>query len=552
MIQAYPLLAVVVIGLGLAFVLGTLAQRLKLSPLVGYLLAGVAVGPFSPGFTADTHLTLQLAEIGVILLMFGVGMHFSLKDLLSVRAVAVPGALIQVALAALVGFAAGRVIGWPASSSAVFGMALSIASTVVVMRTLQDRRQLDTERGRIAVGWLVMQDFITVVALVLIPPFTQIVGHNAPAADFGHFVASLWAVFGKLALFGAILYFGGRRFVPWLLHYVAHTGSRELFRLAVLSLALGIAFAAADLFGVSIALGAFLAGMILSESPFSQRAAEETLPLRDAFAVLFFVSVGILFDPHVIVTDTAALGLTVLAVLASAAIAAGVARAFGLTWTNALMLGAGFAQIGEFSFVLADLGVGLGVLSERGRNLILGASILPIFANPFLFSFAEKMCRRHAPAPEPETPAPAAEPVIAPTALTGHVVVVGFGRVGRLVAEGLKSAGVPVLIVENAPDALEHVRAAGLPFIEGNGASENVLAAANLKAARHLFVAIPEAFEAAEIVRKARVINPGLSIVARAHFDEQVADLKAQGATDVVMGERELARAMLAHAGAAS
>jgi monovalent cation:H+ antiporter-2, CPA2 family len=545
MIHEYPLVAAIVIGLGLAFVFGTLANRLKLSPLVGYLLAGVAVGPFTPGFIADSHLTLQLAEIGVILLMFGVGMHFSLRDLMSVRAVAVPGALLQVALSSLIGLGASRLLGLSLAAGIVFALALSVASTVVVMRALQDRHLLDTERGRIMVGWLVMQDLIAVVALVLIPPFTQL-GHGA-GVGIGAFVVSLWAVFGKLVAFAALMFVAGRRVVPWLLHYVAHTGSRELFRLAVLSVALGIAFAAAELFGVSIALGAFLAGMILSESPLSQRAAEETLPLRDAFAVLFFVSVGMVFNPMVIANDPVALGVTIAVILASAALAFGIARAFGQPWQTALLLGAGFAQVGEFSFVLADLGAGLGILPERGRDLILGASIITIFANPFLFSAVEKYGKRFAPKAA-ETPS--AAPDIAPTAQSNHVVLVGFGRVGSQVAAGLKSAGIALLVIENAPDALEHLRAAGLEFIEGNGATETVLKAANLAGARNLFIAIPEAFEASEIVRQARAINPKLPIVARAHFDEQVADLLHQGATDVVMGERELARAMLSHAGA--
>jgi monovalent cation:H+ antiporter-2, CPA2 family len=544
MIHEYPLVAVIVIGLGLAFGFGTLALRLKLSPLVGYLLAGVAVGPFTPGFIADSRLVMQLAEVGVILLMFGVGMHFSLKDLLSVRAIAVPGALIQVALATLLGLGAAHLLGWPLASSVVFALALSVASTVVVMRSLSERHLLDTERGRIVVGWLVMQDLIAVVALVLIPPFTAHTG--AAASSLGAFVLSLWAVFGKLAAFAVLMFVAGRRVVPWLLHYVAHTGSRELFRLAVLSVALGVAFVAAELFGVSIALGAFLAGMILSESPLSQRAAEETLPLRDAFAVLFFISVGMVFDPKVILQDPFALGLTLCVVLASAAIAFSVVRAFGQSWQTALLFGAGLAQIGEFSFVLADLGAGLGVLPERGRNLILGTSIITIFLNPFLLSAAEKFGKRFAPVSQPVEPSLAPAPA-AVTALRHHVVIVGFGRVGTLVAEGLRVADIPTLVIENATDALEHLRAAKFDFLEGNGADETVLKAANLSEARNLFVAIPEVFEASEIVRQARAINPRLAIVARAHFDEQVVDLLQQGASNVVMGERELAQAMLNH-----
>lgn len=549
MIHESPLVAAIVIGLGLAFAFGTLANRLKLSPIVGYLLAGVVVGPFTPGFVADTNLTLQLAEIGVILLMFGVGLHFSLKDLLSVRAVVVPGAILQVALAALLGIGAAHIFGWPLTGGVVFGLALSVASTVVMMRALQDRRLLDTERGRVAVGWLVVQDLITVIALVLLPSFAAL--ESGHGQSLGGFILSLWAVFGKLAAFGVLMFVAGRRIVPWLLHYVAHTGSRELFRLAVLSVALGVAYVAAELFGVSMALGAFLAGMILSESPLSQRAAEESLPLRDAFAVLFFISVGMLFDPMVVVREPFALGLTLCVVLASAGIAAGIARLLGQPWQTALLLGVGLAQIGEFSFILADLGVGMHLMPERGRDLILGTSILTIFANPLLFAAAEKLRKRFAPAPQAAVAAPqVVEIPLVPTSLANHVVIVGYGRVGTLVAEGLRDAKIPLLVIEEAPDALEHLRSSGHEFITGNATHEAVLAAANLPGARHLFVAIPEAFEAADIVRRARVLNPALHIVARAHFDAQVTDLMQYGASDVVMGERELAHAMLAHAGA--
>jgi CPA2 family monovalent cation:H+ antiporter-2 len=306
MVHDTSLIAVLAFGLGLAFVFGTIANRLKLSPIAGYLLAGVVIGPFTPGFVADQRLTLQLAEIGVILLMFGVGLHFSPGDLMSVRAIALPGALLQVAIAATLGYGVAWLLGWPSGAGIVFGLALSVASTVVMMRALQERRLMDTTRGHIAVGWLVVQDLLTVLALVLLPPLSGLLrGGAAPNATALEIALAL--TFGKVALFVALMFVVGRRTIPWILHYIAHTGSRELFRLAVLAVALGVAFAASELFGVSIALGAFFAGMILSESPLSQRAAEESLPLRDAFAVLFFVSVGMLFDPLTLVHDPAAL-----------------------------------------------------------------------------------------------------------------------------------------------------------------------------------------------------------------------------------------------------
>ncbi|MBS0277137.1 MAG: Kef family K(+) transporter [Proteobacteria bacterium] len=539
-----PLIAVLVIGLGLAFIFGTVANRLKFSPIVGYLLAGVAVGPFTPGFVANKSLTLQLAEIGVILLMFGVGLHFSPRELLAVRRIAIPGALLQVAVATLLGEAVAWLIGWSFGTGIVFGLSLAIASTVVMTRTLQDRHLMDSERGHITVGWLVMQDFITVLALVLLPPL-------ALALKGGHIEASaLLRALGftvlKLGGFVAFMMIVGRRVIPWVLHYTAHTGSRELFRLAVLSVALGVAFGAAELFGVSIALGAFFAGMIMSGSQLSQRATEETLPLRDAFAVLFFVSVGMIFDPLVILRQPGILALSIAVVLIGIGGAAYlIARWFGYPLATALFIGAGLAQIGEFSFILADLGISQGLLPDRARDLILGTSILTILVNPFLVAAAERERRPEPAAAETPREKPAE---IAPTALAQHAVLVGYGRVGHLVGEGLKRMEIPFVVIEEARDVIETLQREGTEVIEGNAATDRVLKAANIAGARLLFVAIPEAFEAGQIVEQARRSNPELEIVARAHFDAEVDHLLKLGASEVVMGEREIAHAMLDHA----
>jgi CPA2 family monovalent cation:H+ antiporter-2 len=546
--HASPLVAVLVVGLGLAFVFGTIANRLKLSPIVGYLLAGVAIGPFTPGFVADPRLTLQLAEIGVILLMFGVGLHFSLKDLVSVRAIVLPGALLQVAASTVLGAGIGWLLGWRPAACLVFGLALAIASTVVTMRSLQERRLIDSQRGRITVGWLIVQDVLTVLVLVLLPPLAPVLKTGANIATLQPFAlaASLGLTLAKLAAFAVLMLVVGRRVIPAILHYVAHTGSRELFRLAVLSVALGVAFAAAQLFGVSIALGAFFAGMILSESQLSQRAAEESLPLRDAFAVLFFVSVGMLFDPTVLLRQPLAFALTLLAVMAgTAGIAFVLMRAFGQSVANAAFIAAGLAQIGEFSFILIDLGIGLDLVSKEARDLILGTSIVSIVANPALFAAAVQLKRKLEPLKPDRAPEP--EP-LAMTQLSGHAVLVGYGRVGRLVAEGLRADGVPFLVIEDATDAVESLRGQGIEVLAGNGAMARVLAAANLTAAHLLFVAIPEAFEAGQIVEQARRANPALDIVARAHFDAEVDHLLAHGADAVIMGEREIAHAMLEHA----
>jgi len=554
MAHASPLLILLVAGLGLAFVLGTLANRLRISPIAGYLLAGVAVGPFTPGYVADQHLTLELADIGVILLMFGVGLHFSLRDLLAVRWVVLPGAVLQVIASTAFGTFVASLFGWRFSAAVLFGAALSIASTVVMTRALQERRLVESDRGRIAVGWLVVQDLITVIILVLLPTVAPAL-HDGDIANgrtlaAGSLIVNLAFTLAKLAAFFLVMWIVGRRVIPWILHYVAHTGSRELFRLAVLSVALGVAYAAAELFGVSIALGAFFAGMILSESQLSRRAAEESLPLRDAFAVLFFVSVGMLFDPLVFVSAPLHLiGTLAVVVLGTGVAGFAILRSLRVRGETAAFVAAGLTQIGEFSFVLVNLGIGLAVLPVQSRDLILGASILSILLNPVVLIMAQALRGRLAPSTPDERPV--AEALI-PTKLTEHAIVVGYGRVGSLVVEGLKRDGVPILVIEDAQDKLERLRAEGIEGLNGNGADERLLRAANLGAARILFVAIPEAFEAGQIVQQARRGNPSIDIVARAHFDAEVEHLSNMGANAVIMGEREIAQAMLSHARAAT
>ena len=403
-----PLIATIVIGLVLAFALGSLAHRLKASPLVGYLLAGVLMGPFTPGYVADQSIADQLAEIGVILLMFGVGLHFSLKDLLSVRAIAIPGAVSQIVLATLLGMALAYGFGWTFGGGLVFGLSLSVASTVVLLRAMQERRLIETERGRIAIGWLIVEDIAMVGALVLLPPLAGVIKGQA-GADFATLGLPLLITLGKVVAFFAIMLIVGRRAIPWLLHYVAHTGSRELFRLAVLAIALGVAYGAAMLFDVSFALGAFLAGMVFSESELSQRAANELLPLRDAFAVLFFVSVGMLFDPMAVAQHWLLVLATVGIIVFGKSIAAyAIVRAFGHSRSIALTISASLAQIGEFSFILAGLGVALGLMPEQGRDLILAGAILSIVLNPFLFALLDRVLARRDAAKAAPAPAAAA------------------------------------------------------------------------------------------------------------------------------------------------
>jgi CPA2 family monovalent cation:H+ antiporter-2 len=572
-----PLIATIVAGLGLAFVFGALANRFRIPPLVGYLVAGVLVGPNTPGFVADASLANELAEIGVILLMFGVGLHFSLKDLLSVRAIAVPGAIVQIGFATLLGVGLAWVLGWSLGAGLVFGLALSVASTVVLLRALQERRLIETERGRIAVGWLIVEDLAMVLALVLLPALAGVLGGQPQVEDHASLLSlpasyGVWGVVGvtlaKVAAFVVVMLVVGRRVIPWILHYVAHTGSRELFRLCVLAIALGVAFGAAKLFGVSLALGAFFAGMIMSESELSHRAAEESLPLRDAFSVLFFVSVGMLFDPSSLISN----GLPILATLAIIVIGKSIAAfiiviAFRYSIATALMISASLAQIGEFSFILAELGVGLKLLPEQGRDLILAGAILSILLNPLIFlvvdwmkPWLEKRAGKAAPVEEQSPIGPATEPgqvasVSAvpgkedgpppKTALAGHSILIGYGRVGSLVGAALKEAALPFLVIEDADKTLAKLRDDGVETVAGNAANADIFSAANPEGARRLILAIPNAFEAGQIVLRARAANPAINVIARAHSDAEVEHLKGLGADTVIMGEREIARGIV-------
>jgi CPA2 family monovalent cation:H+ antiporter-2 len=547
-----PLIALLVVGLGLAFILGTIANRLRTSLLVGYLLAGVVVGPFTPGFAADQALALQLAEVGVILLMFGVGLHFSVKDLMAVRAIAIPGAILQMAASILLGEGLGWLMGLSAGGGLVLGCALSIASTVVLMRGLQERRLIDSDAGRMAVGWLVIQDLVTVLILVLLPIIGPILGHSGGVhMGLPAILLMVGETLAKVAAFVLVMLLIGRRLIPALLHFIAHTGSRELFRLAVLAVALGVAFFAAELFGVSFALGAFVAGMVLSESQLSLRAAEETLPLRDAFAVLFFISVGMLFDPHVVVHEPLKLlGVLLVVLVGTPGVAFALLRVFGRSWMDSLTIAFGLAQIGEFSFILAGLGMSLGLVDHDVRDLILGASILSIVINPVLF-YLLKRYRPWIEARDGSVVPVAAEPDVpiarSRTDLTQHAVVIGYGRVGRRVADGLRADGWPLLVIEAGAGTARSLDDSDVEVLTGNAADPAVLAAANIAAAKLVVVAIPDIFEAGQIVDQARTANPDVRIIARAHFDAEVPHLTRLGANLVVMGEEEIARSMLAH-----
>ena len=541
-----PLITTIVGGLVLAFLLGMLANRLRISPLVGYLVAGVLAGPFTPGFVADTSLAPELAEIGVILLMFGVGLHFSLKDLMAVKNIAIPGAIAQIAVATLLGMGLSSLLGWDLVTGLVFGLCLSTASTVVLLRALEERQLIDSQRGQIAIGWLIVEDLTMVLTLVLLPAFAGIMGEgqNMQLKDL---LIELGITLGKVIAFITIMIVVGRRLVPWILAKTASTGSRELFTLSVLALAMGVAYGAVAIFDVSFALGAFFAGMVLNESELSHRAAHDTLPLRDAFAVLFFVSVGMLFDPMILVEQPlAVLGCLAIIVFGKSVAAFLLVKMFGHSKRTALTVSVSLAQIGEFAFILAGLGISLNMLSPEGRNLVLAGAILSIMINPLLFTLLERyLAKTETIEDQSLQEVTEEEEKQIPVDLCNHVLLVGYGRVGSLIGAKLHDAGVPLVVIENSRPRVEALREQGIHAVLGNAANPEMLELARIDCARWLLLTIPIGYEAGEIVAFARTKRDSLDIIARAHYDDEVAYISDRGANQVVMGEREIANSML-------
>ena len=554
--HSVPLITTIAAAFGLALVLGFIAARLKLPALVGYLLAGVLIGPGTPGFVADVAIAAELAEIGVMLLMFGVGLHFSLDDLLSVRRIALPGAVVQMAVATAMGTVAGLAWGWSPAGSVVFGLALSVASTVVLLKALESRGVLESGNGRIAVGWLVVEDLAMVLVLVLLPPLAGLLGAGTGGTLSS---AQLWIALGRTLLavtaFIALMLLVGRRVFPWILWQVARTGSRELFTLCVVAAAVGIAYGSAQLFGVSFALGAFFAGMVLRESQFSQRAAEETLPLRDAFAVLFFVSVGMLFDPAVVLEDPLRV-LVVVAIIVFGKSLAAAALVLLLRYplNTALTVSASLAQIGEFSFILAGLGVTLQLLPEQGQDLILAGALISIALNPLVFSAIEPLQRwlreRSQIARELERRAdPLAELPMSTDRkyLANQVVIVGHGRVGRRIAQALHDHGVPFIVADENRELVEQLRGRGRAAVFGNAAEPETLVQAHIADARMLVIATSQTVEVRRMVETARALNPDIEVVVRSHNEDEASLLEREHAGKVFVGESELARSMTQH-----
>jgi monovalent cation:H+ antiporter-2, CPA2 family len=547
------LITTIAVSFGLAMALGYLAARLRLPTMIGYLLAGVIIGPATPGFVADVALARQLADIGVMLLMFGVGLHFSLEDLLAVRRIAVPGAVVQMAAAAALGLGAALAWGWSLGAAIVLGLALSVASTVVLLRSLESRGVLTSINGRIALGWLVVQDLVMVIVLVLLPPLAG--GAGGAGADPGALALALALTLGKVAAFIALMLLAGRRLLPRLLWFVARTGSRELFTLCVVAVAVGTAYLAAALFDVSFALGAFFAGMMMRESDLSHRAAEQSLPLRDAFAVLFFVSVGMLFDPMVLVAEPAkVVAVTAIVVLGNPLAAMLLVLAFRYPLNSALMVGAGLAQIGEFSFILAVLGVSLGLLPVEGQSLVVAAAILSISLNPLLFSALRpahawltrhwRFARRLETSPDPlaELPMTTAERFLA-----GQVVLVGYGRVGRRIAAALDRHGVPYVVAEQNRERVEALRKRGTAAVLGDGSQPSVLIQAHIAHAGMLIIATPDTLSVRGMAEAARTLNPQIEIVVRTHSEEEAELLAREQVGTVFYGEQELAQSMIRH-----
>jgi CPA2 family monovalent cation:H+ antiporter-2 len=550
--HSISLITTLAAGFGLALVLGFIAAKLKLPALVGYLVAGIAIGPATPGFVADGAIASQLAEVGVMLLMFGVGLHFSIDDLLAVRKIAVPGAVVQMAVATALGAGVATLWGWSPGASLVFGISLSVASTVVLLKALESRGAVESADGRIAVGWLVVEDLAMVLVLVLLPALAPTLGGKAPESDRS-LGLTLLITLAQVGGFVAFMLIVGRRLFPWILWQVTKTGSRELFTLSVIAAAVSIAYGSAELFGVSFALGAFFAGMVLRESEFSHRAAEQTLPLQDAFAVLFFVSVGMLFEPAVLVEEPLHVAATVAVIMGGKAVSA-IALVLALRYParTALVVAAGLAQVGEFSFILAGLGRMLGLLPKEGHSLILAGALISIALNPVLFSLVGPVLRwlqrypalvaRFEPASSPLAELPMTTDS---KYLSKQVVLVGWGRVGKHIADALQANGVPFVVAESNRGFVEALRGRGVPAVWGDATEAEVLIQAHIRDARALVIATPETVHVRRMVEIARTLNPEVRVVVRSHNLEEAELLENEGRGTVFVGERELARSMV-------
>ncbi len=555
------LISTIAYGFGIALILGFIAARIKVPVLVAYLVAGIMIGPATPGIVADSHIAAQLSEIGVMLLMFGVGLHFSLNELLSVKRIAVPGAVVQMSLATVLGMLMAEWWGWHWSSGLVFGLSLSCASTVVLLKALELRGVLGSMNGRIAVGWLIVEDLACVLVLVLMPPLASVLGPTSGAGasvPVGE-MQPLWMTVGRVLLevsvFVALMFVVGRRVLPWLLWQITRTGSRELFTLAVISAAISIAYVASKLFSVSFALGAFFAGMVMRESKFSHRAAEESLPLRDAFSVLFFVSVGMLFQPSILIDQPLrVLGVVMIVMIGKTIAALALVLAFRYPLNTALTVAVSLAQIGEFSFIMAGLGLSLGLLPAEGMSLVLAGALISIALNPFMFAmaapfrrwllerskFARSLERRED--PYAELPMDTERRY-----LEGQVVLVGYGHVGNRIAKALDAGNIPYVIAEQHRELVEDLRKEGVAAVAGDAADPAVLIQAHIADAAMLVVTSPDPLDIQQMADTARTLNPDIEIVVRAHSKEETLLLQKENIGTIFFAEDELGKSMTNH-----
>lgn len=554
-IEETPLISTLVVGLSAAFLCGMATTKLRLSPIVGYLLAGVIIGPFTPGFVGDAKLATQLAEIGIVLLMFGVGLHFSLKDLMAVKKIALPGAVVQIATALALGTGMAHYWGWSLASGLLFGLALSVASTVVLLRALEQRNVLHSINGHIAVGWLIVEDLVIVLALVLIPALAPGIGGEAEAAGEGGILLSLATALGKIGMFLVFMLVVGKRVLPWLLATVANTKSRELFTLSVFVVAVGVAFGASQLFDISFALGAFFAGMMIKESSLANEVTEKALPFQDAFAVLFFVSVGMLFNPNILVEQPWHVLATVLIIIVGKSIAAFViVLLFGYPAKTAFTISASLAQIGEFSFILGTLGLIYGLLSPEANSLILAGALVSISLNPLLFLLTDALCAYGERHPrfgrwmESDTSDLSQMPGEEKKALRKNLVILaGYGRVGRRLRRKMEADNMDFVIIDQNHELVEALREKGKPAIVGDATHRSTLEEAAIDKAGAIVVAVPNAYEARRIVSIAREMNPSVAVLARAQNEEELQYFNSQDVDLAVAGVEEVAQRMLEH-----
>ena len=547
LLQELPLVTTIAAGIGMAFICGFVATKLRLSPLVGYIIAGIIVGPHSPGFVADIHIAEQLSEIGVVLLLFGVGLHFSIEDFMEVRKIASFGAITRIIIITLMGLAVGGFMGWPVGTSIIFGLGLSVASTVVMLRALEEHHLLQTMTGKISIGWLIVEDIVMVLAMVMIPAFAATGGEEA--MDQKAVGMQVLTAFGKVGLFAVIMVVVGKRVLPWILTAASRTGSRELFPLAAISMAMGIAFGAAVLFGVSLALGAFFAGMMIRESDLNHEVADRVLPFQDAFAVLFFVAVGMLFDPSILVKEPLGVLETVaIIIIGKAFITFLIVRVFGYPLKTSMLIGVGLAQIGEFSFILIALGSSAGLMPEEGRNILLAGALISIALNPILFLMARNWCIRSG-----LTQNIPVEDSLAHLEneerqnLKNFIVLIGAGRVGETVTKMMDYTSFDLVAIDENREKVEKLRKAGIHAIAGDATDRDTLVEAHVEKAHAVLITVPDPFDARRIVELVRGIKPDTRIFVRSHNDEETAFFEAQNVELTVIPTDEVARRMVRH-----